>query len=215
MPSDFEVYKPERNEAGKPSVNKLDTAKRDAEKAKKAFTPLCKDYHKQFDAAGTGGWGIKSWKLAGSFHKRFLAFRPKVKHLPQALKNVFHHRMAYLKVMSKLGANPRIRAVVAWLQSRITTNTFRESDVDKYKNDPNFKKLKKALLPKDYAGGLLALTDGISELNKIVAPQSGSWGAKAKKILGYRRVDDEKASGKLKSTFVGMKKYVVRLSKTP
>jgi len=213
--NDFEVYKPNKHEEPvqpvkpeKPELNgpksvpeQTESKEQLDEKAK--FKSLCVDYHKWHSK----GWDMNSYAIDVGLYERFKDI--KVGLLPLHLKYVYTHRLAYVRAISELGNNEKIRKFVLKFQNKIGQN---ELQINNFNNvyrmiasSPEYKNLQKS----DFVQAQLALKHSIRLLKKI--PKQGNWGAMARKDLSPDIVDDQDVFTRLTDGFELLEKNVTKL----
>ncbi|MBN1494155.1 hypothetical protein JW911_00245 [Candidatus Peregrinibacteria bacterium] len=193
----FEVYVPKYDKTERQKRQKLE--RESAEKEKKLeiqkTVAACAEYHKKLD--GTGYFNSKAAKEAERLLPAFKAI--KQNKLPECLKRVLTHRIAYLELMKDLGGNSKLMKLVDKYQPSSFNAGLFAKDIRNIQSSREYKELGQ----KDFETGYKIVISAISRLKEL-NKQRGGWGKDAERYLRAKgekfqdsRVDDQPAARNL------------------
>jgi len=175
---------------------------------------VCQRYHDELDS--TTYMDQRAMNKANELLPLFSNLKTEL--LPDSVKYVIQHRLAYLKLMVDLSKNKKIKKLMFQFAPSISDMGLLEGNYEELKAEVSKSGIFKSLNLDDYNEALTALTKARKTLQGVTS-KKGSWDVRARKHLmpaGFRgkkarRVDDLKASRNLEKAVEQLIQNISRL----
>jgi hypothetical protein len=169
----------------------------------------CAEYHEKLDK--TGYFNSRAAKEAARLLPLFRDI--KKERLPESLRNVVKHRIAYLELMSGLGKNTKLMGLLDKTEPTLLKQGMFNKNFNALLKEIQTLPEYKNLTPKDFAEAYKVVTTGLVSLKGLNRTQ-GNWESESAKYL-KDRADDQKSAKNLEQGLQVVANNLLRLQVNP